>query len=170
MRVLGVDPGATGAIAFLQITAGLPVELECIDLPVGKVRGRTKLDEYAFAREIDARLKDGMEPFAAGIIEQGAARPGNGRVGAAAFWLGLGAIRGVLAAHFIPIEIVTPNGWKRAMRVTGDKDASRLRASAIFPRWAGQWSRVKDHGRAEAALIALHGATRLPVWEARQSA
>jgi crossover junction endodeoxyribonuclease RuvC len=170
VRVLGVDPGATGAIAFLQITGGLPVDLECIDLPVLRLGRRTKLDEYALAREVDARLKADAEPFAAAIIEQGAVRPGNGRVGAAAFWLGLGAIRGIMAAHFIPIEIVTPHAWKASLRVTGDKDASRLRASAIFPRWAGQWSRVKDHGRAEAALIALHGANRLPVVGARKSA
>ena len=103
------------------------------------------------------------EHFAAAIIEQGGVRPMNGKVGAAAFWLGLGAVRGVLAANFIPIEITTPAAWKRALKVTGDKDASRARASAIFPAWAGLWSRKKDHGRAEAALIALYGANRLPV-------
>jgi crossover junction endodeoxyribonuclease RuvC len=168
VRVLGVDPGARGAVAFLQVSNGTILDLEVIDLPPYRIKGRTRLDEYALAREIDARLKFGR--FDAAIIEQGGVRPQNGRVGAATFWLGLGAIRGIMAANFIPIETVSPAGWKQAMRVTGDKDASRQRASTVFPRWAGLWTRAKDDGRAEAALIALHGANRLPVREAREIA
>jgi crossover junction endodeoxyribonuclease RuvC len=156
-------------LAFLTIADdGFPTELECIDMPVGRVGGRARLDEYALAREIDARMGPVDEPFTAAIIEQGGVRPQNGRIGAATFWLGLGIVRGVLAAHFIPIEVVSPAHWKRALGVGVGKDASRLRASTIFPRFADQWSRVKDHNRAEAALIALHGVNKLPVWEARR--
>ena len=173
MRVLGIDPGASGALAFLTISAGLPVGLETLDMPVLRIGKRTQIDSYALAREIDARVlspgEDG-EPLACAMLEQGGVRPQNGRVGAATFWLGIGVIRGVLAAHFIPTEIAASSTWKRSLRVTGDKNASRARASAIFPRWADQWSRVKDEGRAEAALIALYGANQLPVLEARQSA
>lgn len=170
MRVLGIDPGSTGALAFLTITDGLPVALECLDIPTQMIGRRTHLDAYSLAREIDARLTVSGQPLAAAIIEQGAVRPQNGRVGAATFWMGIGIVRGILAANFIPIETVTPAGWKQALRVTGDKDASRVRASAIFPRWSDQWSRAKDDGRAEAALIALHGANRLPVRQVQQSA
>ena len=170
MRVLGIDPGATGALAFLTISGGLPVELETVDMPTLKVKGRSQLDAYALAREIDARAHHGSEMIACAMLEQGAVRPQNGRVGAATFWLGLGVIRGVLAANFIPTEIVSSSTWKRSVRLTGSKDASRARASAIFPRWADQWSRAKDEGRAEAALIALYGANQLPVLEARKSA
>ena len=170
MRVLGIDPGSTGALAFLTISGGLPVALEVLDMPVGRLGKRTQVDAYALAREIDARLIVDDQPLAAAYIEQGGVRPQNGRVGAATFWLGLGVVRGVLAANFVPIEIVTSASWKRAVRLTGDKDASRLRASAVFPRWAPCWSRKKDHGRAEAALIALYGANQLPVREARLTA
>jgi crossover junction endodeoxyribonuclease RuvC len=158
-------------LAFVQLSNGQPVDVECLDMPVLKVGGRTRLDEYGLAREIDARLKDGAEPITAAIIEQGGVmRPGNGRIGVAAFWLGLGAVRGILAAHFIRMEEVTPAAWKRDMRVTGDKDECRQRASSIYPKWAGQWSRAKDHGRAEAALIAFHGANRFLVLDARKIA
>lgn len=164
MRVIGLDPGNGGAIAFLTLSPdGRPLDLEIIDMPVGRVGSRSRVDEYAVAREIDARMKDDAEPFDAAVIEQGGVRPQNGRVGAATFWMGVGVLHGVLAAHFIPIELTTSAAWKRALRVTGDKDASRMRASSIFPRWASLWARKKDHGRAEAALIALHGANRLPV-------
>jgi crossover junction endodeoxyribonuclease RuvC len=171
VRVIGIDPGATGALAFLTIAAdGFVIELECLDMPVLRVGKRSHVDGFALAREIDARLGPADEPVTAAIIEQGGVRPQNGRVGAATFWLGLGIVRGVLAAHFVPIEITTAAHWKRSLRVTGDKDASRLRASAIFPRFAAQWSRAKDHGRAEAALIGLHGFNQLPVRQARTSA
>ena len=170
MRVLGIDPGASGALAFLTISGGLPVDLETVDLPNLKVAGRSQLDAYALAREIDARAHHGSEMIACAMLEQGGVRPQNGRVGAATFWLGIGVIRGVLAANFIPIETAAASTWKRSIRVVGDKDASRARASAIVPRWADQWARAKDEGRAEAALIALYGANQLPVLEARKSA
>ena len=155
MRVVGIDPGATGALAFLTVTDGLVVELACLDMPTLKIGKRSHLDGYALAREIDS--VGAGDALAAAIIEQGGVRPENGRVGAATFWLGLGEVRGVLAAHFIPIETVAASSWKRSMRVVGDKDASRIRASALFPRWSAQWARAKDHNRAEAALIALYG-------------
>jgi crossover junction endodeoxyribonuclease RuvC len=170
MRVLGIDPGACGALAFLTISGGLPVDLETLDMPTLKVRGRSQVDSYALAREVDARLTVDDETLAVAMIEQGGVRPQNGRIGAATFWLGVGVIRGVLAANFVPMEVVAASAWKRSLRVIGDKDGSRARASSIFPRWASQWSRVKDDGRAEAALIALYGANQLPVLEARKSA
>jgi crossover junction endodeoxyribonuclease RuvC len=166
---MGIDPGSTGAIAFLTILDGLVVDLECLDLPTRKIGKRTHLDAYGLAREIDARLADTDNRIEAAIIEQGGVRPQNGRVGAATFWLGLGEVRGVLAANFIPIEMVTAAGWKRALRVVGDKDASLIRASALLPRWSAQWARKKDHGRAEAALIGLYGAGRLLLPLARRA-
>lgn len=167
MRLLGIDPGATGALAFLTLggPSGLrPEALEFVDLAdlSRRVGRRSVLDPYAVAREVDARCGEDDPPIDAAILEQGAVRPQNGRVGAAAFWLGLGTLRGIVAAHFIPLEVVSPASWKRALRVPADKDAARLRASTLFPAFSGLWARVKDHGRAEAALIALHGASLLP--------
>jgi crossover junction endodeoxyribonuclease RuvC len=170
VRVLGIDPGKTGALAFLTLSGGLPVDLETLDMPMLRIGKRSQVDAWTLAREIDARSTVDGEPLAVAMLEQGGVRPQNGRIGAATFWLGLGVIRGILAANFIPIEITAASAWKRSLRVVGDKDASRLRASAIFPRWAGQWARAKDEGRAEAALIALFGANQLPVREARKSA
>jgi crossover junction endodeoxyribonuclease RuvC len=164
VRVVGVDPGSGGALAFLTLdSTGYPVGLECVDIPTCKDGRRTKVDAWALARELDARCQPADEPLAAVIIEQGGVRPQNGRIGAAAFWLGLGEVRGVFAAHFVRLETVSPAGWKAAMRVAPGvgKEASRFRASSIFPRWSEQWALAKQHGRAEAALIALHGANRL---------
>jgi crossover junction endodeoxyribonuclease RuvC len=69
-----------------------------------------------------------------------------------------GAMQAFAVAHFIKIKLVNPAHWKRVMGVTADKDSSRQRASQLFPRYAQLWSRRKNDGRAEAALIAIFGA------------
>jgi crossover junction endodeoxyribonuclease RuvC len=160
VRVAGVDPGNTGDVAILTFVGEAVVDLKIIDIPVLRVKGRGVIDTYALAREIDAEIKEGGIDVA--ILEQGGVRPQNGRVGAATFWLGVGVLHGIFAANFVPLELVSPAQWKRVLRVPADKDGARQRASAIFPRWASQWSRVKDHGRAEASLIALYGVSLLP--------
>ena len=167
---MGVDPGAYGALAFLTITEGFPTHLECVDIPTGKVGRRTHVDAWALARKVDERCTEKHEPLAALILEQGGVRPQNGRVGARTFWLGLGEVRGVFAAHFVPLEEVSPAVWKRAMRVTADKGSSLYRASSVFPQWSAQWALAKQHGRAEAALIALWGANHLLAGQMKQIA
>jgi crossover junction endodeoxyribonuclease RuvC len=112
------------------------------------------IDHYALARLIDAWAP--LNPQA--WVEQVATRPGEGAVGAFSFGKSYGLVLGVLAAHFIKIEHVTPASWKTALKVKGDKDVSRQRASALFPTYSGLWARVRDDGRAEAALIAYYGA------------
>ena len=45
--------------------------------------------------------------------------------------------------------------------IRAGKDGSRARASALMPRHASSWTRIKDDGRAEAVLIALWGVREL---------
>jgi crossover junction endodeoxyribonuclease RuvC len=42
------------------------------------------------------------------------------------------------------------------MHLSADKGESRRRATQLFPDYADQWTRVKDDGRAEAALLAFY--------------
>ena len=59
----------------------------------------------------------------------------------------------------LPLERVRPSAWKMAMGLRGKpKAASRGMATELFPDFADQFRRVKDDGRAEAALIARYGA------------
>jgi hypothetical protein len=60
----------------------------------------------------------------------------------------------------IPTFEVDPSTWKKSMHLSADKNASRALASQYFPDSADQWSRVRDDGRAEAALIAYYGARK----------
>ena len=58
------------------------------------------------------------------------------------------------------VRYVIPRVWKGYFGLSSDKEQSRLKAIALFPDCANLFSRKKDEGRAEAALIAL--------WEAVQ--
>jgi hypothetical protein len=49
------------------------------------------------------------------------------------------------------------------MRVPADKKASKNRASELFPYCTAGWSREMDHGRSEAAIIALYTAIILGI-------
>lgn len=148
---LGIDPGLSGAVALYDDGA-----LEVHDIPTLVIGTKRQIDEYALARLIDslsARI---------GVVwlEQVGTRPGEGAVGAFSFGKGYGLLRGICAANFLTIQDVTPQVWKRALKVSRDKDESRARASALFPRFGQLWPLKKHDGRAEAALIALYGAQR----------
>lgn len=127
-----------------------------LDLPVQKVNGRSVLMPAVLAAMLTA---DGRGPAHA-YLERVATRPGEGHVGAFAFGRSFGMLEGVLAALGIAMTLITPGEWKKAHRIPADKGAARARAAQLWPGLAGTFSRVKDDGRAEAALIALHGANR----------
>ena len=59
--------------------------------------------------------------------------------------------------------IVEPTAWKKFHQLRGgDKESARQRALQLFPAAHALLARKKDHGRAEAALIALAGVNHGP--------
>lgn len=163
--ILGVDPGIYGALALY---APSTQALSILDVPTHNVgKGKVKkitVDEYALARAID----DSADKIDAVFLEHVWSRPGEGAAGAFTFGKVYGILRGICAANFLPIHDVTPQTWKGALKVMGDKDHARQRASALLPRSAHLWPLKKHDGRAEAALIALYGAQRLAAVGAAQ--
>ena len=149
--IIGVDPGATGAVAWLTDHGHL---IEARDLPLVKGEG---LMPSVFA---DWLREDGRRPLHA-FVERVASRPGAGVAGMFNFGRDYGQLLGVLAALGVPVTLVTPTKWKGTLRIPADKSAARFRAAQLWPGLAGTFSRVKDDGRAEAALIGLYGAGTL---------
>jgi crossover junction endodeoxyribonuclease RuvC len=149
---LGFDPGINGAVAAFYPEDG---SLLVRDMPTFKVKsGKTEkshIDEAGLARIVQ-QLIVGHVPDAA--IEKVGAMPGQGVTSMFNFGTSFGIIRGVVAALDIRREFVTPQEWKRETRTPAGKDGARARASEIFPIAAPHFARVKDDGRAEAALIA----------------
>jgi crossover junction endodeoxyribonuclease RuvC len=154
--IAGIDPGLSGGLFLLD--PGHPSSGEAFDLPVHLLtRGGKK------KREVDIQGLLGMlsRPLTHAFVELAGAMPGQGVSGVFAFGKCFGVILGVLAAREIPITLVPPAQWKRALAVPKAKDGARARASQLFPAAAHQWRLAKHDGRAEAALIALYGLRQL---------
>jgi crossover junction endodeoxyribonuclease RuvC len=145
-RILGVDPGAKGALALL--VAGM---VETVDMPAVEIRGRYRVDAARVASIIRMWRPDHA------FVEQVNAWPGQGVASCFSFGKSAGIVLGILAALQIPTSEVAAVTWKKKLGVPADKGAARWRASQLFPTNANDWSRVRDDGRAEAALIASFG-------------
>lgn len=157
MRVLAIDPGVTGALAVIS---GKPnaLKIEAVhDLPTYAEKTSTgKVRRYVDA----AALRDllvAVGPCDRVVIERLVAPPGI----ASTVAFSLGATAATLATVFrllnVPVRLVSPAVWKKALNAPADKEASRQYASRLF-KTAAHWQRKKDHNRAEAALIAAWGA------------
>ena len=149
MLVVGIDPGLSGAIAFLNDGDLLNVE----DLPVVDVaHGRSSRKELSPALLHDMLVHTEIR-VAQAVVEDVNAF-GMGRTSAYRFGVNVGTILAVLACCGIRTQIVTPQKWKKAMRLGADKSLSRAAAIKMWPMQSHLFARVKDDGRAEAALIA----------------
>lgn len=154
--ILGIDPGASGALAWMTDDGHL---IEVDDLPtvqveVGKTK-RTRLVPSALASVL--RQRKVVHAF----LEDVGPMPRDGAVQSFNLGRSFGQIEACLAALGISYTLVRPQAWKKDLRLTKDKAASRARACQLWPGAADSFRRVKDDGRAEAALIALHGSGRM---------
>jgi crossover junction endodeoxyribonuclease RuvC len=152
---LGIDPGLSGALALYDPVADtLDVrDMPVFVLPKGKGK-RTELDLYGLANIFDGWSE--LRVYA--YIEQVSASPQMGVTSAFSFGGSYWAPQAMCAAHFISLTRVPPQVWKRDLKVPASKDGARAKASVLLPKHSRLWTRVKDDGRAEAALIALYGA------------
>lgn len=155
--ILGIDIGISGAVAVVSPDGGL---VNIFDMPILN-------DGPAGRRSINAPLLASIifkSQATSAFVEHVGARPGEGAVGAFAFGRSRGVVEGVLAAAGVPATFITPSCWKRAVGIPpgkdGAKDAARSEAIRRWPSAAELFARVKDDGRAEAALIALAGISR----------
>jgi crossover junction endodeoxyribonuclease RuvC len=156
MLVVGVDPGLSGALCFLDLHS--PAAVKTVDMPVHNlVRGGAK------KREVDTATLAALlsRPLDHAFVEQAGAMPRQGVSGVFAFGKCFGIVLGVLAARAVPLTLVSPIRWKRALGVPAAKDGARARASQLLPAAAEQWRLARHDGRAEAALIALWGLREL---------
>lgn len=153
-NIVGIDIGAKGALALLSPTGEL---LEIADMPILR-------DGPANRPNVNAALLASIVyrwHATQAFVEFVAARPKEGPTGAFAFGRSKGVIEGVCAAAGVPVAFLTPPVWKRAVGIPpgkeGAKDAARSEAIRRWPSQADLFARVKDDGRAEAALIGVAG-------------
>jgi crossover junction endodeoxyribonuclease RuvC len=150
---LGIDSGIHGALAGVTITTDGPRIVDAIDIPTIGVKAKERVNVHAVQEWI---LRHG--PFRA-FIERGQAMPRQGASSGYKFGRAVGAIEATVALCNVPLEIVEPSVWKRALKLKGkDKEGARQRALELFPHAQHLLTRRKDHQRAEAMLIAYFGA------------
>jgi Holliday junction resolvasome RuvABC endonuclease subunit len=158
MRYIGgLDPGLTGALAVLDFH---DFRLHLWDTPTVSVKTagsttRKQCDPSAFTKAMMHFPLDAL------LIEKVHSTPNDGHVGAFSFGKVTGIAIGIAAGIEVPFTEVSPAKWKKDLQIPAAKDAAVYRASQIFPHCTGGWKRVMDHGRAEAALIALFNGINL---------
>jgi Holliday junction resolvasome RuvABC endonuclease subunit len=160
MKLLGVDPGIRGACALIEIDEdGSLRVIAAIDIPTIGTGAKERVNVHAVQEWI---LQHG--PHRA-FIERGQAMPRQGASSGFKFGRSVGALEATIALCAVPLEIIEPSMWKRALRLKGkDKEGARQRALEMFPHAQYLLARKMDHQRAEAMLIAVYGAqSAMPV-------
>ena len=155
-RILGIDPGAVnGGCAIVVINDGAAPQLvDAIDLPVIGIKAKQRIDVLALRSWIQQHKPDHA------VIERGQAMPRQGASSGFKFGRGCGALEATIQLLEIPMTIVEPSMWKKFYGLRGgDKESGRQRALLTFPAAHALLARKRDHGRSEAALLALYGAS-----------
>lgn len=152
--IIGVDPGASGAVAILEDTGQL---VQVFDMPAVEIQVGGKAKRRVAPEMLASELRLYNVHGTVAVVEQVSAMPGQGVSSMFAFGQAYGLVLGVLAGLWIPTKTVTPSAWKKALKLNTGKDAARAKAAQLWPQMASEFKRVKDDGRAEAALIANWG-------------
>jgi len=160
--IIGIDPGIGGAIAAVTPNGSLQWVL---DMPIRdagkKTRSANEIDGVELGRLLRAHVAD----IAHAAVEEVHANGVNGSVSNFGLGDSRGCIRGVIECLGIGIERISAQRWKAHYGLTFrketpdavKKEASRACAVRLYPG-AECLKRKKDHGRAEAILIARYSA------------
>ena len=153
MLVIGIDPGISGSICFLQNGRIIDV-IEMPTMTDGK-KNKKQVNGSQIFNEISERIKKLDKNDIRVIIEQVSAMPGQGVTSMFNFGQSFGILKGICSAMQIPMYFVRPTKWKKYFNlINSEKDASRTRAIEIFPYFSSQLSKKKDSNKADAILIA----------------
>jgi len=153
MLIIGIDPGISGSICFLDNGKILDV----VEMPImtdGK-KNKKQVNGSQVYNEITKRIKQFEKNQIRVVIEHVSAMPGQGVTSMFNFGQSFGILKGICTAMQLPMYFVRPTKWKKYFNLlNSEKDASRTRAIEIFPYFSSQLSRKKDSNKADAILIA----------------
>ena len=153
MKILGIDPGLSGAIAILEKKK----VLKLFDMPV-MAEGKKNKKQLNSAQLVNIIRENsiGDEEIAV-VVEQVNAMPGQGVTSMFNFGQTFGAIKGVCAALKLPIFFVRPSKWKKYFElINSSKDSSRTKVIEMYPSLSSQLAKKKDVNKSDAILIARY--------------
>ena len=155
MLVIGIDPGISGSICFLE-DGTIKDVLEMPTMIEGK-KNKKQVNGSQIFNEISLRTKTYEKKNIKVVIEQVSAMPGQGVTSMFNFGQSFGILKGICSAMQLPIYFVRPAKWKKYFNlINSEKDASRTRAIEIFPYFSSNLSKKKDSNKADAILIASY--------------
>ena len=159
MKIIGIDPGLSGAIAILENNKVLNI----FEMPVmseGK-KNKRQLNSAQLVKLLKENILKNEEVSV--VVEQVNAMPGQGVTSMFNFGQTFGAIKGVCAALSLPIFFVRPSKWKKHFElINSSKDSSRTKAIEMYPLLSDDLSKKKDVNKSDAILIArYYSETRL---------
>ena len=130
MRILGIDPGKTGAIAL--VTENYIIDVK--DIPIKKKKNKTTVDFVCLSEYLLRQRVVGVQICGIEIV---ASHPSDGGVSAFSFGYTCGGIRGVLDAIGFDIVELSPQFWKKQFDLIGAKkeesiDAAKARAQEVL--------------------------------------
>ena len=141
MKIIGIDPGLSGAIAILEDNKVLSI----FDMPVmaeGK-KNKRQLNSAQLVDIIKENIK--INDDIAVVVEQVNAMPGQGVTSMFNFGQTFGAIKGVCAALKLPIFFVRPSKWKKHFDLlNSSKDSSRTKVIEMYPSLSNQLTKKKE--------------------------
>ena len=153
MKVIGIDPGLSGAIAILENNK----VLNLFDIPVmseGK-KNKRQLNSALLVSLLKENIFKNEEVSV--VVEQVNAMPGQGVTSMFNFGQTFGAIKGICAALNLPIFFVRPSKWKKHFElINSSKDSSRTKAIEMYPKLSYQLAKKKDVNKSDAILIARY--------------
>ncbi len=151
MKIIGIDPGLSGAIAVMHDKKVINI----YDMPVmaeGK-KNKRQLNSSQLVNIIKDNINEDEETIV--VVEQVNAMPGQGVTSMFNFGQTFGAIKGVCAALKLPIFFVRPSKWKKHFElINSSKDASRTKVIEMYPTLSGQLAKKRDVNKSDAILIA----------------
>ena len=151
MRIFGIDPGLSGAIAILEEKKIVDI----IDLPTmsdGK-KNKKQLNSAHLSQYISNNIM-AINKTVVGV-EHVNAMTGQGVTSMFNLGQTFGAIKGISATLKIPIFFARPSKWKKHFElINSSKDASRTKAIEMYPSFAERLSKKKDVNKSDAILIA----------------
>ena len=153
MLIIGIDPGITGSICFLEDGKIIDV-VEMPNMIEGK-KNKKQVNGAQIFHEICLRIKGLKKEEIKVVIEQVSAMPGQGVTSMFNFGQSFGILKGICSAMQLPMYFVRPIKWKKYFNlINSEKDASRTKAIEIFPYFSSQLLRKKDSNKSDAILIA----------------
>ena len=140
MKIIGIDPGLSGAIAVLENHKVLNI----FDMPVmpeGK-KNKRQLNSAHLVSLIKENISTSEE--VAIVVERVNAMPGQGVTSMFNFGQTFGAIKGICAALELPIFFIRPAKWKKHFElINSSKDSSRTKTIEMYQKLSNQLAKKK---------------------------